>query len=482
MATADYEVLIFFSDEHSGLVTGYCGNNPVIRTPNLNRIAEKSAVFTHAYTPSPVCVPARAGFMTTCMPSESGIYGNDNGYSSGQATFMHSLGLAGYETVLCGRMHFMGLDQRHGFERRIASDITSTHWGYVYTGAPTLQKGRPYGNETDIFPVEENTAYHYDQYVVSMAKEWLSREHDKKQAIVVGTYMPHMPLGGPKDLVDYYRDKVMENFHTLDMDYPFPGPGKRPCYEELRDPEKLREIRANYYAMVEAEDELIGQVYDSYCDYLKRSGRPGIFVYVSDHGDQMGEKGYIGKRLFFEDTERIPMLIQTIGSDGKPAGVGRMIHTPVSLLDLGVTLCAMCQAPGLPNSQGRDLSAAVWPEDGQAAALEEVPVVSEYYEMNRATGEMIAGYMVLYRNFKYITYDGHEDQDLLFDLKEDPYEMVNVIARYPDRLKELKDIAKEHRTHMEWHRYNALRLQKNVRILDQWGENHPELNETWENV
>ena len=151
--------------------------------------------------------------------------------------------------------------------------------------------------------------------------------------------------------------------------------------------------------MVEAEDELIGQVYDSYCDYLKRTGRQGIFVYLSDHGDQMGEKGYIGKRLFFEDSERIPMLIQTIGSDGKPEGKGRMIHTPVSLLDLGVTLCARCQAPELPNSWGRDLSAAVWPENGRPAVLEEVPVVSEYYEMNRAAGEMIAGFMVFIQRF-----------------------------------------------------------------------------------
>ena len=81
----------------------------------------------------------------------------------------------------------------------------------------------------------------------------------------------------------------MDNFHTLDINYPYPGPGKRPCSEELRDPKKLREIRANYYAMVEAEDELIGQVYDSYCEYLNRTGRKGIFVSVSDHGDQMGE-------------------------------------------------------------------------------------------------------------------------------------------------------------------------------------------------
>ena len=114
-------------------------------------------------------------------------------------------------------------DQRHGFERRIANDITPTHWGYVYTGAPVLQKGGPHGNETDLFTLKENTAYYYDHYVTDRAKEWLSQEHEKKQAIVVGTYMPHMPLGGPKDMVDYYRDKVMDNFHTLDMDYPFPG-------------------------------------------------------------------------------------------------------------------------------------------------------------------------------------------------------------------------------------------------------------------
>ena len=80
--------------------------------PNLNRIARNSAVFTHAYTPSPVCVPAPDRFYDDVYALRSGVYGNGCGYSSGEATFIHSLALAGYETVLCGRMHFMGLGSK----------------------------------------------------------------------------------------------------------------------------------------------------------------------------------------------------------------------------------------------------------------------------------------------------------------------------------------------------------------------------------
>lgn len=471
----DYELLIFMSDEHSGLVTGYGGDNAIIRTPNLNRIAKDSAVFSQAYTSSPVCVPARASFMTGMMASSLGVYNNGNAYSSGEATFIHSLGLAGYETVLCGRMHFMGLDQRHGFERRIAEDITPTHWGYIYTGAPKLQKGGPHGNETDIYPIEKNSAYFYDKYVVDKALEWLSQDHEKKQAMIVGTYMPHMPLGGPEDKVSYYKDKVLDNFHSLEMDYAFAGPRKRPCYDVMKNRETLREIRANYYAMVEAEDERIGQVYDSFCRYLKRNGKKGIFIYLSDHGDQMGEKGYIGKRLFFEDSERIPLLIQKIGTDGKPECGGKKIDTPVSIMDVAPTICSMCGALALPGASGRDLSVVF---DGKT--LEQIPIVSEYFEFDRQSGNVCAGFMVRLKTFKYITYIGHEDCDLLFDLVSDPYELHNSAGQYPEILNKMYQIVENRRTYISWHMENARRLGKNERILSQWGLAHPALNETWE--
>ena len=173
----------------------------------------------------------------------------------------------------------------------------------------------------------------------------MNQKHSKKQAIIVGIYMPHLPLGGAPDKVDYYRNKVMNNFHSVETEYPFEGSARRPCYKHLKDKEILRELRANYYAMIETKDELIGKVYDSYVDYLRNNHRKGIFVYVSDHGDQMGEKRYIGKRVFFEDAERIPLIIQIIDEYGNPALSKQFIDTPVSLMDVGPIICSLCKIP-----------------------------------------------------------------------------------------------------------------------------------------
>ena len=118
------DILLFISDQHSWLQQGYAGD-PVIRTPNLDRIASEGTAMQNASTPYPVCVPARMAMLTGQLASRCGVMSNMAALDSNRATFAHCLNTAGYETVLCGRMHFVGPDQRHGFSKRIAGDITA---------------------------------------------------------------------------------------------------------------------------------------------------------------------------------------------------------------------------------------------------------------------------------------------------------------------------------------------------------------------
>jgi arylsulfatase A-like enzyme len=95
-------------------------NNPdsVIKTPNLDDLAKTGVVFSNAYCNSPLCAPSRFSMCTGQLPSKIGGYDNASEFHSEIPTYAHYLRSEGYETVLAGKMHFIGADQLHGFERR----------------------------------------------------------------------------------------------------------------------------------------------------------------------------------------------------------------------------------------------------------------------------------------------------------------------------------------------------------------------------
>ena len=115
-------VLILMSDQHSKFHLG-CTGDPLVRTPNLDRLRQDGLLFSNAYTPAPVCVPARMSFMTTCSPSTNQVWGNQDTLSSAIPTWAHSLGAAGYETTLIGRMHFVGQGTTYAAAGRFIATI-----------------------------------------------------------------------------------------------------------------------------------------------------------------------------------------------------------------------------------------------------------------------------------------------------------------------------------------------------------------------
>ena len=125
---AQPNILLIMSDQHSPHVVG-CYGDTVVRTPNIDALAARGVAFDNAYTNYPLCCPARMSFMSGREPYE--LQGWHNGFvlPSGTPTWAHALGNAGYETLLCGRMHFNGPDQRHGFQRRIFPEVGGNSTG-----------------------------------------------------------------------------------------------------------------------------------------------------------------------------------------------------------------------------------------------------------------------------------------------------------------------------------------------------------------
>ena len=123
-------VLLVMADQMTPFMLEACGY-PAARTHHMKTLADHAVQFTNAYTPSPICVPARSCLMTGLYTSTTACYDNGDPYHSFIPTFAHYLTNAGYETVLSGKMHFVGADQLHGFKRRLNTDIYPS--GFIWS-------------------------------------------------------------------------------------------------------------------------------------------------------------------------------------------------------------------------------------------------------------------------------------------------------------------------------------------------------------
>ena len=123
-------ILILMADQMIPQALGAYGN-PTVRTPHIDRLAEGGVVFDSAYCNSPLCAPSRYVFLSGRLPSAIGGYDNAAEFPSAVPTFAHYLRLAGYQTILSGKMHFCGADQLHGFEERLTTDIYPADFGWT---------------------------------------------------------------------------------------------------------------------------------------------------------------------------------------------------------------------------------------------------------------------------------------------------------------------------------------------------------------
>lgn len=452
------DILIFLSDQHSGSKLG-CMGDDIVRTPNLDRIGEMGVVFRNAYTSCPLCVPARMSMLTGRLPSTINQFNNFGSIHPDQPTFLHAMTVAGYETVLCGRMHFDGLDQRHGFTKRIAGDITPTairshvefrkkRKSFALTlgdiGCITLIGG---GNSPTLA---------YDRYVIDCALEYLNESHEKPQIIVVGTYAPHFPYVAPKELYDYYFDKVTipeTALETFDSVHPVHAKRMIDKSENV-----VRAARAAYYGMVEFTDQKVGEVHAAWQEYLSRTNREGIFVYLSDHGDHAGDRGFYGKQSLYEESVHIPLIVE---GGGLQSGV--TIESPVSIMDIGPTLCDLAEAPQVPEIDGKSLKAQLLNGIRDEGRI----IIAEW--INSAYGpEYKYGRMLRTADWKFITYADYPEADELFAINDDLGELTSLTTENKKVANELKELAYEG-VDVARIVHDCMLKDENYKLIQAWG-------------
>ena len=405
-------LLFILSDEHNKRVLG-CSGHPMIRTPNLDRLAAHGTRFTDAYTNCPICVPARASFATGRYVHEHRCWDNAIAYRGTPPSWGHRLMAQGHRVTSIGKLHYVDSDpKRNGFDEEILPlhivNGVGDLLGLIRDELPRRPGSAKLGPEAG---PGESEYTKYDRDIAAETVKWLSgaaaRKSDKPWALYVGFVSPHFPLIAPPEFYAMYpEDKVpWPEMYDDRPRHPFTDAMRKClCFDEPFDAPMVRRAIAAYMGLVTFLDDNIGKILRA----LEENGLMDStrIVYSSDHGDNLGARGMWGKSTMYEESAGVPMILA-----GADVPRGNVCATPVSLVDGFPTfihaLGAKREDRDLPGHSLLDIAQGYVPNR---------TVLSEYH----AAGAITASYMIRHRQYKYIHYVGMPP--MLFDLDADPNE------------------------------------------------------------
>ena len=456
-------LLVIMSDQHSPHVLG-CAGDAIIRTPNLDALASRGVRFERSYCGNPLCVPSRMTFLTGQHSSQINCWSNSSVLSSGVPTFAHSLSVAGYETVHCGRMHFTCADHRHGFEKHLVGDLTP-QWpgtrGPDLAPIPMNTTGQSRPAVTTAGPGRSGYQA-FDCAVTDGAVEFLKQrgaQSDRPFCLVVGYVLPHCPFICPKDLFEEYHDRVdvprMPESERASLHPAMKLWREVRGVDDLSD-EQVRTARAAYYGLVTMCDAFVGKVLSALED-AGLADDTAVF-YTSDHGDMAGEHEMWWKSSFYEGSVNVPLIASWPGR----FAAGETVSTPVSLLDLAPTLTELGGAEPLPCAQGQNLGSFLT-GSGKPDTWNDAVFAECIGKREEKPSRMIVRWP-----WKLIHYHGYDDPQL-FNLDEDPGETRD-LGRDPARADIRKELHAEVLCGWDGQRvFDAVQRElREWRVISQW--------------
>jgi len=441
-------VLLLMNDEHRPDVAGFAGDD-VVRTPTLDRLAETGVVFENAYTPAPVCVPARHSMRTGQLPRTWARAGFE-AFESGYETLPRRLGRYGYLGVQSGKEHYPGFAQMQGWRKRLGPtpmkrEIGDAVAGVVEphgTGAAPGDWKWSAAKEIKRAGVADSRVQVGDRRSVAAVEQFL-KQHltapyydrarpDRPLVLKTSLIQPHYPFfAAAEDRFTYYLNRVdphveaPESFHPVISECRTAGECRLVRPGEDASERELRRATAAYYAMIETVDDLFGRVIDA----LRHNGEAPdewVIVFTSDHGEMLGQRAMWGKGQFLEASARVPLIVRS--PDRFDPGV---VEENVNLCDLYATLCDL---GGVPVPDGLDSRSLVPLLEGDTAAWHDRyhnETVSQGVGNGSVTGGVDSEHLMIKRDDLKYCYYGEDAPEVLFDLDRDPEESTNY-ADAPD--------------------------------------------------
>ena len=433
-------ILLITADELRADALG-CYGSEICRTPNLDNLARNGVVFDNAFTPNPICIPARASittgnypFIATGRKDNSGCIGQD------QVKLAEHFSSHGYETYACGKLHYVPYappDQprlEHGFDHvdltesgRIAhrfdpegkqrgleeylDDLADAGWaGWSRAHGSGMNDVRP------SCPTPLPDELHVDHWVadrtIHRLGEHVENHPDKPFMIWCSFPKPHPPFDPPGQYANMYDPREMPaplgDVSMLEGRNTVLYNTRMALGVDSLSPAAMKTIKAYYYGLVTHQDAQVGRVLAT----LKNLGldEQTIIIYTADHGELLGDFGTYFKKSFLKGSVSVPFIMKT--PDG-PAGQRR--EQLIGLQDILPSLANMTNCPLGQDVQGLDITEVFADAHAKGRDI--------YYSQTMDAPRQSA--MITDGHWKYC-YAQEGAIEELYNLDDDPDELINL--------------------------------------------------------
>ncbi len=419
-------VLFIISDDLNNSVGSY--GHPQVKTPNIDRLAQRGVRFERAYCQYPLCGPSRNSMLTGLYPNSTGIL--SNGQIFRQTIPQHislpqAFRLDGYFAGRIGKLYHYGVPKSVGTNGH--DDPGSWELELNPAGCdrlleePDIFSLRPgnFGGTLSWYASPRGDQLHTDGLMANDAIWVLERCAKEKQRpffLALGFYRPHTPYVAPAPYFEGYPKDDMPLVEGVEEDVkdvpPLALGSHKPEHDLLNDDLRQQAIQA-YFASITFMDAQVGRVLEA----LDETGLVDntIVVFTSDHGYHLGEHGLWQKMSLFEESARVPLIIAAPGMS-KPGSVAK---TPVGLIDLYPTLVDLCDVDAPDNLQGQSL----------APMLKDPTAPGRGYTISQVTrrgNPRPFGYTIRTPRWRYTEWGKGKEGRELYDHENDPREITNL--------------------------------------------------------
>lgn len=429
-----------------------CMGNPHVKTPNIDRLAANGILFRNAFSQCPVCSPSRASFLTGRYPSTTRLNRNGQTIPASERLISRLLADKNYICGHAGKMHLSASspDSVQWSEKRIDDGYSVFDWSMHPPATPVSAytawlmehdiefKRTPVGDSKHVsfgMPKESNNTTWIAQRAINFIK--CNEPLDQPWFFTCDIEDPHFPYDPPEEFLQPYLDKLDEielpryTPGELDNKPPFQMTDRHGVYgkgtgyfaaADMTDKEH-RLIRAAYWAMIDHVDYQVGRMIEA----LEKSGQLDntLILFMSDHGDMLGDHGmYMQGPYFYDEMVHVPLIMHY---PDKIAG-GLDSSAMIELTDIAPTLMQAADLDIYEGMQGQSF----WPLMTGQTDLQKHrdSVYCEYHQSipsNHCHPKTGGAYITGVRNENYALNCVHNfDDGELYDLKKDPGMVQNL--------------------------------------------------------
>lgn len=446
LAAEKLNVLYIASDDLNNSLG--CYGHPLVKSPNIDRLAARGVRFDRAYCQFPLCNPSRTSFLTGLRPDQTTVLDNAKKFRDvvpKTVTLPQHFQQHGYFVARVGKLYHYGVPTQIGTDG--LDDPPS--WQHVVN-----PRGRDKDDEPQIFSLvpgqfggtlswlaaDGTDAEQTDGRGAAAVIDLLEKHKDQPFFIACGFYRPHTPYVAPKPYFGWYPlPKLTLAGGPADdrLDIPKPALTVNPPHYGISEALQRDAMQA-YFASISFMDAQLGLVLDA-LDRLELTGKT-VIVFHSDHGYHLGEHGLWQKQSLFEESARVPLIVSAPGRTARGQGSARLVE----LIDVYPTLADLCGLPVPAWLPGKSFAPLL--DDPQQpwkpAALTQVRRGGGGGgNKKKAATPAFNGYSLRTERYRFSTWADGEQGLELYDHERDPREYVN-LAQHPDHAATVAELKK----------------------------------------